>query len=181
MLPTDGKPCASLGKMSIAFSQDVFFLTILQSLILIFDAFLYLSLLVTHTVSLQATAMKQYVAPLETPLSKFSILLLGYLFDLLVQKLNYTAMNLHDPLCIGFFIDLESEADYTQVGWKVQERDIRIEADGRLTRGMLVVDRRIKSTKEAPGEPSFTQVVVQADAERYLASMFYDIWGASYP
>lgn len=137
--------------------------------------------LVTHTVSLQATAMKKYVAPLETPLSKFSILLLGYLFDLLVQKLNYTAMNLHDPLCIGFFIDLESEADYTQVGWKVRERDIRIEADGRLTRGMLVVDRRIKSTKEAPGEPSNTQVVVQADAERYLASMFYDIWGASYP
>ncbi|KAK5815248.1 Inosine/uridine-preferring nucleoside hydrolase domain-containing protein [Linnemannia elongata] len=136
---------------------------------------------VTHTVSLQATAMKQYVAPLGTPLSKFSILLLGYLFDLLVQKLNYTAMNLHDPLCIGFFIDLESETDYTQVGWKVQERDIRIETDGRLTRGMLVIDRRIKSTKEAPGERSNTQVVVQADAERYLASMFYDIWGASYP
>ncbi|KAF8945996.1 hypothetical protein BGZ47_001557 [Haplosporangium gracile] len=136
---------------------------------------------VTHTVSLQATAMKQYITPMGTPLSKFATLLLGYLFDLLAQKLNYTAMNLHDPLCIGFFIDLESEADYTQVGWKVQERDIRIEVDGSLTRGMLVVDRRIKSTTEATGEPSRTQVVVQADAERYLASMFYDIWGASYP
>lgn len=125
--------------------------------------------------------MKQYVAPLGTPLSKFTTLLLAYLFDLLVQKLHYTAMNLHDPLCIGFFIDLESEADYTQVGWKVQERDIRIECEGTLSRGMLVVDRRVKSTKPAPGDRSRTRVVVQADAERYLSSMFYDIWGAVYP
>ncbi|KAG0269532.1 hypothetical protein BGZ95_002053 [Linnemannia exigua] len=136
---------------------------------------------VTHTVSLKAADMKQYVGPLDTPLSKFSILLLGYLFDLLVQKLNYTAMNLHDPLCIGYFIDLETEADYRQVGWKVEERDIRIETEGTLTRGMLVVDRRIKSTKESPGVRSATQVVVKADSERYLSSMFYDIWGATYP
>ncbi|KAF9917167.1 hypothetical protein FBU30_000921 [Linnemannia zychae] len=136
---------------------------------------------VTHTVSLESAALKQYATPLNTPLSKFSALLLGYLFDLLNQKLHYTAMNLHDPLCIGFFIDLENEDDYTQVGWKVEEHDIRIETEGVLTRGMIVTDRRIKSTKEAPGMRSRAQVVVKADAERYLASMFYDIWGASYP
>ncbi|KAF9079461.1 hypothetical protein BGX29_008245 [Mortierella sp. GBA35] len=136
---------------------------------------------VTHTVSLKAAAVKQYITPLETPLSKFATLLLGYLFDLLVQKLNYTAMNLHDPLCIGFFVDLECEADYTQVGWRVEEQDTRIETEGSLTRGMLVVDRRVKATKDAPGETSRAQVVVQANAERYLTSMFYDIWGAAYP
>jgi inosine-uridine nucleoside N-ribohydrolase len=106
---------------------------------------------------------------------------MGYLFDLLVEKLHYTAMNLHDPLCIGFFIDLESTPDYTQVGWATEERDICIESDGTLTRGMLVIDRRIKCTRDALGAHSRTQVVVKADAERYLASMFYDIWGANYP
>jgi len=132
-------------------------------------------------VSLESTTFKQYVTPLDTPLSKFATVLLGYLFDLLDRKLHYTAMNLHDPLCIGFFIDLVNEADYTQVGWRVQERDIRIETEGTLTRGMLVTDRRVKATKPAPGEISRTQVVEQADAERYLRSMFYDVWGAVYP
>ncbi|KAG0360977.1 hypothetical protein BGZ54_009282 [Gamsiella multidivaricata] len=134
---------------------------------------------VTHQVSLESKTLKEYVTPLGTPLSKFSTLLLGYLFDLLVTKLHYTAMNLHDPLCIGFFIDLEHEADITQVDWHVEEHDIRIETEGRLTRGMLVVDRRIKSTKPAPGSHSRTQVVLKADPERYLASMLYDIWGVT--
>ncbi|KAG0046902.1 hypothetical protein BGZ83_007952 [Gryganskiella cystojenkinii] len=133
---------------------------------------------VTHTVSLQSATVKEYVAPLQTPLSKFTNLLLGYLFELLEHKLHYTAMNLHDPLCIGFFIDLEHE-DINSVGWGVEERDIRVETEGTLTRGMLVVDRRVKSTKPAPGYKSRTQVVVKADSERYLTSMLQDIWGVT--
>ncbi|KAF9355950.1 hypothetical protein BGX26_005914 [Mortierella sp. AD094] len=95
------------------------------------------------------------------------------------DKLHYTSMNLHDPLCIGFFMDLEHEEDITKVGWKVEERDVRIESEGTLTRGMLVVDRRVKSTKPAPGQLSRTQVVLKADSERYLTSMLYDIWGVT--
>ncbi|KAF9186324.1 hypothetical protein BGZ51_002071 [Haplosporangium sp. Z 767] len=132
---------------------------------------------VTHQVSLESSTFRKYVTPMETPLSKFSTLLMGFLFDLLEDRLNYTAMNLHDPLCIGFFIDLEHETDITQNGWHVEQRDIRIETEGALTRGMLVVDRRKRSTKAAPGEPSQTQVVLKADPERYLTSMLYDIWG----
>ncbi|KAI1319946.1 hypothetical protein EDD11_002621 [Mortierella claussenii] len=132
---------------------------------------------VTHQVSLQSAVVKNYVTPLGTPLSTFSSMLLGHLFELLAQKLHYTAMNLHDPLCIGFFMDLEHESDMSQVGWTIEERDIRIEVDGTLTRGMLVVDRRKKSTKEAPGHRSRTHVVTSADPERYLVSMLHDIWG----
>ncbi|KAG0306086.1 hypothetical protein BGZ98_002993 [Dissophora globulifera] len=134
---------------------------------------------VTHQVSLESTTLKEYVTPLDTPLSIFATLLLGFLFDLLATRLHYTAMNLHDPLCIGFFMDLEHEADITSVGWRVEERDIRIESEGNLTRGMLVVDRRKKSTKAAPGTRSRTNVVVKADPERYITSMLYDIWGVT--
>ena len=88
-------------------------------------------------------------------------------------------MNLHDPLCIGFFIDLEHEADISKAGWSVEERDIRIETEGSLTRGMLVVDRRKKSTKAALGAQSRTQVVLKADPGRYITSMLYDIWGVT--
>lgn len=138
--------------------------------------------LVTRQASIESTVLKQYVTPLETPLSKFSTLLLGYLFDLLVAKLHYTAMNLHDPLCIGFFLDLEHEADITKLGWHVEERDIRIETEGTLTRGMIVVDRRVKATKDAPGSVSRANVVLKTDPERYVASMLYDIWGVTnYP
>ncbi|KAG0214504.1 hypothetical protein BGX28_001958 [Mortierella sp. GBA30] len=132
---------------------------------------------VTHQVSLESTTFAKYVTPLETPLSKFSTLLMGFLFDLLASKLHYTAMNLHDPLCIGFFIDLEQEEDLTKLGWQMEERDIRIETEGLLTRGMLVTDRRKKSTKAAPGVPSRTQAVLKADPERYIRSMLHDIWG----
>lgn len=104
---------------------------------------------------------------------------MGFLFDLLSERLHYTAMNLHDPLCIGFFIDLEHESDLTQVGWRIEERDVRIETEGHLTRGMLVSDRRKRSTKAAPGMPSRTQVVLKADPQRYLTSMFNDIWGVT--
>ncbi|GJJ77960.1 purine nucleosidase [Entomortierella parvispora] len=132
---------------------------------------------VTQTVSMEASVLKEYITPLQTPLSKFTTKLLGFLFDLLKRRLHYTAMNLHDPLCIGFFIDLEHEADITKVGWQVQERDIRIEVEGTLTRGMLVVDRRKKSTKSAPGCPSLTHAVMKADSDRYMASMLKDVWG----
>jgi len=121
----------------------------------------YFSAIVTHTVSLPSSVVRNYITPLQTPLSKFTTKLLGFLFDLLEKKLNYTAMNLHDPLCIGFFIDIENVADIDEVGWQVQERDIRIEVVGTLTRGMLVVDRRKKSTKAAPGFPSITHVVLK--------------------
>ncbi|KAG0320467.1 hypothetical protein BGZ99_004499 [Dissophora globulifera] len=134
---------------------------------------------VTHQVSLESTTLKKYVTPLDTPLSIFATLLLGFLFDLLATRLHYTAMNLHDPLCIGFFMDLEHETDITSVGWRVEERDVRIESEGNLTRGMLVVDRRKKSTKPAPGTLSRTNVVVKADPERYITSMLYDIWGVT--
>ncbi|KAF9364435.1 hypothetical protein BGX34_001535 [Mortierella sp. NVP85] len=137
---------------------------------------------VTRQASIESTVLKQYVTPLETPLSKFSTLLLGYLFDLLVAKLHYTAMNLHDPLCIGFFMDLEHEADITKLGWHVEERDIRIETEGALTRGMIVVDRRVKATRDAPGSVSRANVVLKTDPERYITSMLYDIWGVTnYP
>ncbi|KAF9198136.1 hypothetical protein BGZ49_001136 [Haplosporangium sp. Z 27] len=134
---------------------------------------------VTRQVSISSEVLKNYVTPLDTPLSNFSTLLMGYLFDLLKAKLHYTSMHLHDPLCIGFFIDLENEEDITKVGWHVEERDIRIEAEGTLTRGMIVVDRRVKSTNPAPGHQSRTQVVLKADSERYLTSMLYDIWGVT--
>ncbi|KAF9330250.1 hypothetical protein BG006_006797 [Podila minutissima] len=134
---------------------------------------------VTHQVSLKSSTMKEYVTPLNTPLSIFSSLLLGFLFDLLKRKLHYTAMNLHDPLCIGFFIDIENEEDIKSVGWTMEQRDIRIETEGVLTRGMLVVDRRKRSTKAAPGTRSCTNVVLKADPERYLASMLHDIWGVT--
>ncbi|KAF8924870.1 Inosine/uridine-preferring nucleoside hydrolase domain-containing protein [Dissophora ornata] len=137
---------------------------------------------VTHQVSIESSTLKQYVTPLDTPLSRFATILLGFLFNLLSSKLHYTAMNLHDPLCIGFLMDLEHEADMTSVGWTVEQRDIRIETEGTLTRGMLVVDRRKKSTKPAPGSLSNTHVVLKADPERYITSMLYDIWGvANYP
>ncbi|KAF9428339.1 hypothetical protein BGZ94_002737 [Podila epigama] len=134
---------------------------------------------VTHQVSLKSSTVRDYVKPLQTPLSIFTSNLLGFLFDLLNRKLHYTSMNLHDPLCIGFFIDIENEADIKSVGWTVEQRDIRIETEGVLTRGMLVVDRRKKSTKSAPGARSATQVVLKADPERYLRSMLYDIWGVT--
>ncbi|KAF9318854.1 hypothetical protein BG003_010469 [Podila horticola] len=134
---------------------------------------------VTHQVSLKSSTMKEYITPLNTPLSIFTSLLLGFLFDLLRRKLHYTSMNLHDPLCIGFFIDIENEEDIKNVGWTMEQRDIRIETEGVLTRGMLVVDRRKKSTKAAPGMRSSTNVVLKADPERYLASMLHDIWGVT--
>ncbi|KAF9899628.1 hypothetical protein BX616_002915 [Lobosporangium transversale] len=134
---------------------------------------------VTHQVTFRSSVLKKYVKPLDTPLSKFSTMLLEYLFDLLAEKLHYKSMNLHDPLCIGFFMDLEHEDDLTEVGWHIEECDIRIESNGSLTRGMLVVDRRKKSTKPAPGDMSRTHVVLKAHPNRYLKSMLYDIWGVT--
>lgn len=138
--------------------------------------------LVTRQASIESAVLKQFVTPLETPLSKFSTLLLGYLFDLLVAKLHYTSMHLHDPLCIGFFMDLEHEDDISKLGWHVEERDIRIETEGTLTRGMIVVDRRVKATNPAPGSVSRANVVLKTDPERYVTSMLHDIWGVmNYP
>ncbi|KAG0003279.1 hypothetical protein BGZ79_001255 [Entomortierella chlamydospora] len=134
---------------------------------------------VTQQVSIESAVIKKHVAPLDTPLSNFTTLLLDYLFGLLKDRLHYTSMHLHDPLCIGFFMDLENEEDLAKVGWKVEGRDVRIESDGTLTRGMLVVDRRVKSTVPAPGKQSLVQVVLKADPERYLVSMLYDIWGVT--
>ncbi|KAG0015703.1 hypothetical protein BGZ80_009694 [Entomortierella chlamydospora] len=105
------------------------------------------------------------------------VICMGGCFD--IPGLHYTSMHLHDPLCIGFFMDLENEEDLAKVGWKVEGRDVRIESDGTLTRGMLVVDRRVKSTVPAPGKQSLVQVVLKADPERYLVSMLYDIWGVT--
>ncbi|KAF9111971.1 hypothetical protein BGX27_004192 [Mortierella sp. AM989] len=137
---------------------------------------------VTNQATIESAVLKDYVTPLKTPLSEFATLLFSFLFSLLKARLHYTSMHLHDPLCIGFFIDLENEADITKVGWRVEERDVRIETEGTLTRGMLVVDRRVKSTKDALGSKSRTQVVLKTDSERYVTSMLHDIWGVTnYP
>ncbi|KAG0232225.1 hypothetical protein BGX31_005215 [Mortierella sp. GBA43] len=137
---------------------------------------------VTRQVPFESAVLSKYVTPLDTPLSKFTTLLLRHLFDLLVARLHYTAMHLHDPLCIGFFIDLENEADLTQVGWHLEDKDLRIETEGTLTRGMLVIDRRVKATREAPGIRSCAKVVLKADPERYVTSMLHDVWGVTnYP
>ncbi|KAF9437698.1 hypothetical protein BGZ76_011543 [Entomortierella beljakovae] len=134
---------------------------------------------VTTTVKIESAVLKKYVAPLNTPLSNFTTMLMGFLFDLLKTRLHYTSMSLHDPLCIGFFVDLEHEEDVEKLGWNIEERDVRIESDGLLTRGMLVVDRRVRSTRPAPGFHSRTHVVLKANSERYLSSMLHDIWGIS--
>ncbi|KAG0252800.1 hypothetical protein DFQ27_007859, partial [Actinomortierella ambigua] len=132
---------------------------------------------VTHQVPLSNTVLKTFITPLETPLSIFASKLMGYLFDLLESRLQLTSMSLHDPVCVGFFIDLEHEADMAAVGWTVEQRDARIETDGMLTRGMMVVDRRARFTKPLLGHPSKTHVVFKADAERFVAKMLFDIWG----
>ncbi|KAF9932371.1 hypothetical protein BGZ65_004500 [Modicella reniformis] len=136
---------------------------------------------VTKQVPLESTVLEQYVKPLETPLSRFAIELFRHLFDLLLAEFHHTSMSLHDPLCIGFFIDLEDEtiSDVAQVGWQVEEQDVRIETQGLLTRGMLVVDRRLKSQNPASGSMSRTRVVLKADPARYLASMLHDVWGVT--
>ncbi|KAF9174559.1 hypothetical protein BGX20_010787 [Mortierella sp. AD010] len=84
-----------------------------------------------------------------------------------------------DPSKVVKLFMLPTDEDLAKVGWKVEGRDVRIESDGTLTRGMLVVDRRVKSTVPAPGKRSHAQVVLKADPERYLASMLYDIWGVT--
>ncbi|KAF9975371.1 hypothetical protein BGZ73_001014 [Actinomortierella ambigua] len=128
-------------------------------------------------VPLSNKVMKTHVAPLQTPLALFGSNLMGYLFDLLEHRLQLTSMSLHDPVCIGFFIDLEHEADMTAVGWSIEERDVRIETEGQLTRGMIVVDRRPRYSKPLLGHPSKTKVVFKADAQRFVKKMLFDIWG----
>ncbi|KAF9579584.1 hypothetical protein BGW38_004103 [Lunasporangiospora selenospora] len=135
---------------------------------------------VTHQVTLRKGEFKKHVSELDTPLSKFaSALFLDYLYKLVEEKLHIDHMSLHDPLCVGFFLDIEYEEDIANVGWHVEQRDIRIETEGTLTRGMLVIDRRGRFTKGAPGSSSRTNVVLKADPHRYLSTMFYDIWGVT--
>ncbi|KAG0224971.1 hypothetical protein BGW42_004734 [Actinomortierella wolfii] len=137
---------------------------------------------VTHRIPLTNTVLKEYITPLQTPLSIFASNLMGYLFDLLEARLRLTKMSLHDPVCIGFFIDLEREADMSAVGWHIEQRDVRIETEGHLTRGMIVVDRRPRSTKPLLGHPSNAYVVFNGDADRFVKKMLFDIWSIdNYP
>ncbi|KAM5505410.1 hypothetical protein McanMca71_001256 [Microsporum canis] len=46
-------------------------------------------------------------------------------------------MSLHDPVCVWYVL--------TGGGWRWSERDVRVETRGQWTRGMTVVDRRVRA------------------------------------
>ena len=58
-----------------------------------------------------------------------------------------TSLSLHDPLCVWYVLTRETQR------WQLkQAEDIRIETGGQWTRGMCVVDRRDRKTRDDDGE-----------------------------
>ncbi|KAF2189787.1 nucleoside hydrolase [Zopfia rhizophila CBS 207.26] len=66
------------------------------------------------------------------------------------QDPNALGVELHDPLTIWYC--LTSNSPSSGSGWRFVEEDIRVESSGQWTRGVCVVDRRGRATKEREGE-----------------------------
>lgn len=60
-----------------------------------------------------------------------------------------TSLSLHDPLCVWYLLTRETQSAKWQLK---QAEDIRIETAGQWTRGMCVVDRRDRKTRDDDGE-----------------------------
>ena len=65
------------------------------------------------------------------------------------QEGSNTSLSLHDPLCVWYVLTRETQ----RAEWQLKHaEDIRIETTGQWTRGMCVVDRRDRKTREDDGE-----------------------------
>ncbi|TFK25530.1 nucleoside hydrolase [Coprinopsis marcescibilis] len=110
----------------------------------------------------------------KSPLTHFTSAFLEKTRDVMLEYGN-DAMELHDIAAVWCAIDsppgsISSENSLSK-GWKARQRIFDIERYGELTRGMLVVDRRMDSSAYAPGA---NRAEVQKLSESLHANV--DLW-----
>lgn len=113
---------------------------------------------ITERHSLTKGAFNKRIAPLlaqGSPLAEWANAFMAATFAKMEslhkdQSGEDTELHLHDPLCIWYAITAE---DPRWTLSKTSPEDIRIETTGQWTRGMCVIDRRLRERREGD-EPS---------------------------
>ena len=89
---------------------------------------------VTYLAPLDRTEFERRAAESSTEVARFAAEICAFYFDFLEHKRNKAECYLHDPLAVA------AAADPTLV--RTRSYQAEVETEGRLTRGMLVADRR---------------------------------------